>query len=218
MEYALPKTGSLYWLQRHSPTVLGAFLLVAMGVSLAWQSAEWLRVLNSPPPPVEYTAPRPVAQVSLEKLTPLFGPDLTQPLAPPTTTLRLTLHGSFVNADPLRSSAIIQRNGDKPQRFEIGSELETGVRLHAVYADRIEIERKGRLEVLHFPSRGRAGNAPTLSSPLTAEDQAAQLDALQDDSLRQLRERLVSLRQKMNSSGTRATDAPAPIEQPTESD
>src|SRR5690606_25896612 len=52
MEYSVPKTGSLYWLQRHSPTVLGAFLLTAMGISLAWQSAEWLRVLKAPPPPV----------------------------------------------------------------------------------------------------------------------------------------------------------------------
>ncbi len=213
----MPKTGSLYWLQRHSPTVLGAFLLTAMGISLAWQSAEWLRVLKAPPPPVEYPAPPSAPQVPLETLTLLFGPDLTQPLAPPTTTLRLTLHGSFVNVDPLRSSAIIQRNGDKPQRFAIDSELESGVRLHAVYADRVEIERNGRRETLHFPSRGRAGIAPTLSTPLTAEEHAAQLDALQDDSLRQLRERLASLRQRLNSS-TRTTDTPLPIEQPTESD
>lgn len=218
MEYFLPKTGSLHWLQRHSPTVLGAFLLAAMSISLAWQSAEWLRVLKAPPPPVEYTAPPSAPQVPLEKLTLLFGPNLTESLAPPATTLRLTLHGSFVNADPLRSSAIIQRNGDRPQRFAIGGELETGVRLHAVYADRVEIERNGRRETLHFPSRGRAGNAPVLSTPLTPEEQAAQLSALQDDSLRQLRERLASLRQKLNTSGTRATDTPPPIEQPTESD
>ena len=49
----------------------------------------------------------PITSVAPPQLANLFGlPPRAAPVAPPATTLRLTLHGSFVHPDPARSSAI----------------------------------------------------------------------------------------------------------------
>jgi general secretion pathway protein C len=215
----LPISTSVFthWLHRQAPLVLSVLLLMLLGASLAWQSVEWLQLLRNPPAAVEPRLAAPPATPTLAQLAALFGPTPVAQGAPPATTLRLTLHGSFVNANPLRSSAIIQRNGAKPQRFEIGSELESGVRLHAVYADRIEVERNGRLETLYFPQHGNPSNVAAPVGPQSDDDLSAPFSDLQDEdlSLDQLRERLGEWRQELEEP---LEIPPPPIEQPTESD
>jgi general secretion pathway protein C len=210
-------SGIAHGLQRQAPLVLSALLLLLLGAGLAWQSVEWLRLLRSPPAAIESRRAAPPATPTLAQLAALFGPTPVTQGAPPATTLRLTLHGSFVNAAPQRSSAIIQRNGDKPQRFAIGSELESGVRLHAVYADHIEVERNGRLETLRFPQHGNLSNVPAAGSPPPDAALSAPFSDLQEEdlSLDQLRERLGELRQELEEP---VEVPPPPIEQPTESD
>ncbi|AYC33518.1 general secretion pathway protein GspN [Pseudomonas cavernae] len=223
----MPNPSIPRWLQLHAPTVVGAALILAMSISLAWQTADWIRLLRAPVQ-VSSNAPQTaLTPPALERLAPLFGPSPTSDTSatPPATNLRLTLLGSFVNADPKRSSAIIQRDGSKPQRYNVGIEVDQGVRLHAVYRDRVELERNGRLETLPFPTRTLSGSNPSAvvpapaPAPAPAEDSADQLSELQDEDLQQLRERMNALRQQMEAAGTLPPDQEsAPTEQPTESE
>ncbi|CAD5109756.1 type II secretion system protein N [Zestomonas carbonaria] len=196
---------SQLWLQRHVPILLGALLVIAMSVGLAWQTADWIRLLRTPPA-VQGAAPSSALSTpALERLETLFGPARSSSdSAPPSTNLRLTLRGSFVNADPQRSSAIVQRDSGKPKRFAVGEEIDSGVRLHAVYRDRIELDRNGRLETLTFPApTSRTVNNLDYPAPDSIQDSATDdLSALQEEDAALLRERLEALRQQMEAAGT----------------
>ena len=117
--------------------------------------------------------------------------------AAPATRLGLTLQGSFVNPDPRRSSAIIQAAGAPPRHYRPGQELESDVRLHAVYPDHVEIERNGSLETLHFPYRGKADAAPATRQASPGTGAPVELEELPDEDLEQLRERLSGLREQL---------------------
>ena len=123
----------------------------------------------------------------------------------PNTTLRLTLLGSFVHADPQRSSAIIRSEGSSAQRYTINSEISSGVRLHAVAADRVELLRNGRRESLSFPISNSATSSLQSSTSEVAADPLEQLSELESDDLVQLRERMDALRQQMQAAAREAT-------------
>lgn len=76
----------------------------------------------------------------------------------PDTKLRLDLVGVYLAAEASESSAIIVEKG-KSERYKIGDELPGGVTLHEVYADRVIIERSGRLETLRFSEKALSNNA-----------------------------------------------------------
>ncbi len=215
----MPFPGSQRWLQLQAPTLVGAALILAMSLSLAWQTTDWLRLLRAPAHSTSTDTPAVLAAPALERLEPLFGTSSTASDAPPpATNLRLSLHGSFVHANPQRSSAIIQREGSKPQRYAVGVELDQGVRLHAVYRDRVELERNGHLESLPFPTRKNSANSASDGEAAPAEDSVDQLSTLQEDNAAQLRERMDALRQQMDAAGTLPAAEPNSTEQPTESD
>ncbi len=217
----MPFLGFQRWLQVHAPALVGAALVLAMSVSLAWQTTDWMRLLRVPAHSTGTDTPTSLAAPELERLEPLFGPsNVASDAQPPATNLRLSLHGSFVHADPQRSSAIIQREGSKPQRYAVGAELDKGVRLHAVYRDRVELERNGHLESLPFPTRKSSINsASTGAAELEpTEDSVDQLSTLQEENAAQLRERMDALRQQMDAAGTLPAAEPNSTEQPTESD
>ncbi|MGH8355729.1 MAG: type II secretion system protein N, partial [Pseudomonas sp.] len=157
------------------------------------------------------------ATPALERLEPLFGPaGSTSDAPPPATTLRLTLLGSFVHADPSRSSAIIQREGSKPRRYSIGDELDNGIYLHAVYRDRVELKRQGRLESLPFPAKRISGIAPSSQAETPTGSALEQLSELHNEDAALLRERMDALRQQMEAAGS--LPAAEPPEPPMESD
>ncbi|MES2817690.1 MAG: type II secretion system protein N [Pseudomonadota bacterium] len=195
-------------LQRHAPLLLGVLLIVAMSVSLAWQTLGWIRLVRTPPASVGAPPPSDVRQAAAPtQLAALFGPAAVGQGngPPPATDLRLTLHGSFVNADPQRSSAIVQREGSKPQRFVIGSELADGIRLHAVYRDRIELERQGRLETLPFPTSRQSQSSAYVEAP-QYDEPMDQLGNLEEENAALLRERMEALRQQMEAAGSQPVD------------
>jgi len=205
----LPAPGASHRLQRHAPILLGAVLVLIMIASLAWQTAGWLRLMRTPPPAPVASASTSLATPALERLEPLFGPvgvDSSAP--PPATNLRLTLLGSFVHDDPKRSSAIIQREGSKPQRYAVGAELDNGVRLHAVYRDRVELERQGRLETLPFPSKRAMGYSSSGQDEAYDENTIEQFSELHDEDAALLRERMDALRQQMEAAGSEPTAEP----------
>ena len=150
----------------------------------------------------------------MQALLPLFG---SAPLADsgvaPNTNLRLTLLGSFVDTAGKGSSAIIQLEGGPAKRYVVGQELSSGVLLHAVYRDRVELKRNGRLETLAFSNR-KTSAASGLVSPTPDSETAAQLQALSDEDTLQLQQRMQALRDQLQATD----DAPPPLEttEPTE--
>jgi len=212
----LPVSATQHWLQRHAIALAAIAVVLAMSISLAWQSAEWLRLLRTPPATSELNPSAPNAPASHPQLGQLFGHSQPGSADAPATNLRLTLLGSFVHADPKRSSAIIRSEGSPAQRYSVDSEISSGVRLHAVSADRVELLRNGRRESLSFPLSQAQDSANTYNSN-SAEDSLEQLSEMENDNLAQLRERMDALRQQMEASGTLPADA-EPTDQPTEND
>lgn len=212
----MPFLASQRWLQRHATTLVGLALVTAMSVSLAWQSADWLRLLRTPAKTTETSAHSTQTAAQPTEIGQLFGTSSVANDSPaPNTTLRLTLLGSFVHADPQRSSAIIRSEGSSAQRYTINSEISSGVRLHAVAADRVELLRNGRRESLSFPISNSATSSLQSSTSEIAADPLEQLSELESDDLVQLRERMDALRQQMQASGS-VPDSSEPTEQPTE--
>lgn len=77
----------------------------------------------------------------------------------PETRLNLTLHGVFVAAQPEDGAAIIGTSGSKQKYHKVGSNVMTGVKLQAVYNDRVVLSRKGQSEILKFPQGGGSQGA-----------------------------------------------------------
>jgi general secretion pathway protein C len=208
----LPFPSAQRWLLPRAPSLLAVLIIILMSASLAWQSLDWRRLLQAPISPrnnQEQAAVSPT-QVSL---LPLFA-SVTAPdnSVAPTTNLRLMLMGSFVHADPTRSSAIITLEGGKAKRYMVGSQLSEGVLLHAVYRDRVELKRNGRLETLAFKLRAASANSVSPTEPIP-DNNLGQLQQLEEESGNQLRERMQALQEQMQAV---ETPADAPTEQPTE--
>ncbi|HLT04461.1 MAG TPA: type II secretion system protein N [Pseudomonas sp.] len=215
----MSRFGNAQWWSQQAPLLLAIALLLATAAHLSWRSVAWLQLLRSEP---IVTVPRvqaPTASVAPQQLAHLFGlPPRAEPVAPPPTRLRLTLHGSFVHPDPLRSSAIIQSDGGAARLLTVNGLLEPGVRLHAVYSDRVEIDRNGQLETLTFPKRRQpvAGSGITTAARAAPADAPApeavrpeQLALLQEEQFKQLRERMAVLRQRIHGHSAEA-DPPVP--------
>ncbi len=203
-------------LKDNAPSVLGMLVLIALSVSLAWQSAELLRLVRGPALQPPSQAASPLEQPSQAPLAQLFGSAKQADSGPPpATNLQLTLLGSFVHSDPQRSSALIQRQGQSAQRYAVGMEVDNGVRLDAVYADRVELLRNGRRESLAFP-RQQSGQYVYTPPAETADAALDQLDQLEQDNLEQLRQRMQALREQMEAAGTLPEEMPS--DQPMESE
>ncbi len=212
----MPLMATRRWMQLHATTLVGVVVVLAMSISLAWQTAEWLRLLRAPAVLGTPNTASLLPPASGQGLEQLFGSSQSSEAPPPATTMRLTLLGSFVHADPKRSSAIIRLDGNQAQRYGIDSEVIGGVSLHAVHTDRVELLRNGRLESLAFPHNRSSDQGMVYAPDAAATDAQDQLDQLEAGNLEQLRERMDALRQQMEAAGTLPADAP-PTDQTTES-
>ena len=204
------------WLQRQATSLAGIVLILAMSISLAWQSADWLRLLRAPVAASSNSASEAPVIASNPEIGQLFGTSSATNDGPaPSTNLRLTLLGSFVHADPKRSSAIIRSEGNSAQSFTVDSEVAPGVRLHSVAADRVELMRNGRRESLSFPLNSSTAGSLQSNTQDAMADPLEQLSEMESDDLSQLRERMDALRQQMEDSGSLPETA-EPTEQPME--
>lgn len=206
----MPLPASPRWLNRYAPTLLGLALIIAISISLAWQTADWIRLTQAPPATTDNSD----SAVTENELDPqlglLFGSSATQQGPAPSTDLRLTLLGSFVNPDPQQSSAIIL-NGNTAQRYSVGSEISSGVTLHSVSTNQVELMRNGQRESLSFPVAQSNAFNPTDGGYAAAAEEGLtpeQLEVLESDDLKQLRERMRELQQQMHGS----SNAPEPAD------
>lgn len=186
-------------LKNLAPTIISMLMMVALAASLAWQSAELLRMVRSPilQAPSQTTSPH--EQHEQSPIAHLFGtPKQAEGDLLPSTNLRLTLLGSFVHSDPAQSSAILQQEGQPVQRYGVNAELAPGVRLAQVHADHVEVLRNGRRERLDFPQRPLLASVPV--------DPVEQLDQLEADNIEALRVRMEALREQMEANGQPGPD------------
>lgn len=198
-------------LNQQAPLLAGAVILVLFGVYLAAQINDWLRLVQEPPEFVGDTAAVTGVAPDLQQMTQLFGtPPLPQDQAQVSSlaSTDFTLLGSFVHAQPERSIAIIRRAGGTPELFRPGAELDSGISLQTVYADRVEISRNGSLETLYFPA--------SRSAPLLPEDYPdysgptdAQAEEPQDSDTALLQQQMEALRQQLEASDAAANETPS---------
>lgn len=94
----------------------------------------------------------------------------------PDTSLSWTLKGVFSNPDPRRGAAILAPQGQPEKLYRVGASLPGNVTLQEVFADRVILDRGGRLETLRLKrhdappsSAARRRPAPPLPTASPAE-------------------------------------------------
>ena len=193
----MPMTALSSRLGEKAPYLISAVLLIGFSLWLAWQSLDLINLTREPLPVVLSEPVIAQAPVSLEHL---FGTPAHSAQSPSqATNLQLHLLGSFVHSDPARSSAVILHQGQSAKRYSVGMEIESGVRLDAVYAEHVELVRNGRREHLSFPKAQLLSPTPTSYADQPAgqsnpHDLLEQLSQADRDALEQLRLRMQELR------------------------
>jgi general secretion pathway protein C len=156
---------------KYAPQVVA---IVAV-IGIAWQAAQltWLLLAPGATPTA---APNAIAAVdpgqsAVTTVNPqsvadahLFGVagasnGPTDPNSLPQTQVPLILAGTIALDDPQAGFAIVGENAVNAKFYRVGTMINGGVRLHAVYIDRVVIDRNGTLETLVLP-RGAPSNAP----------------------------------------------------------
>ncbi len=202
---------ALQRLRQHAPLILSAAIVVLFALYLAGQISAW-RALTREPVTNAVDAGNPAgAAPDLSRMETLFGTPTGQAYTPDASNSDLTLLGSFVNANPARSTAIIQLDGNPPQLYRVDQELEQGVRLHSVMPDSVEILRGGRVESLQFPTTRSAAVVPDNLTDYSDPAQQAQPDPQAE----MLQQQMEALRQQVEGSDS-PPDTPPSDEPPTE--
>lgn len=132
----------------------------------------------------------------------------------PETNLRLTLRGILAGDEELPGSALIEDDKGRTEVYFKGDELPGDATLRSLHANRIVLERGGKLENLYFPelddARGvtvaaadnsrPANNPPDTSTPAQPASRPAATSQDTDERREQIRERLEQLRQRLRDN------------------
>lgn len=167
---------------RRLPAITPQLATLALAAAVAAQLAVLAWKLVAPPaalaPASRATPPRPAFDVARLQAAQLFG--AAAPVAgaaAPRTNVPLVLAGTLAGSEPDRGLAIVGENAQSARVYAVGATLPGGVKLHAVYADRVILDRNGALETLPLPRQiapgtgfagARRAPAPT-AEPALAE-------------------------------------------------
>ena len=178
--------GAAVRLAAAAPTIVSVVLVVALAAQLAallWRVLEpeqaMVPAVGTQGPAA--TGPNVAAIVNAH----LFGSaalDATGDAASaPQTNLRLTLAGTLAGPDPANGWAIIGESTQAARVYATGATVPGGARLKEVYADRVILERGGRMESLLLPRLAGAGNAaaPVAFRPTPPTQQPSLADSVQ---------------------------------------
>jgi general secretion pathway protein C len=157
-----------------APRWLFVLLIVAVGVrgallvaNLAGSSADINPKRAAGPAPA---AARKVVDLPTILRANLFG----QSAAPigtdaPVTTMNLKLLLVFAASNEKHGFAALGPSNGEVKVYRVGDEVPGGARLHAVYVDRVLLDRGGVIEALLVPPReGSVGTAPPPAGPVNA--------------------------------------------------
>ncbi|MEP5979715.1 MAG: type II secretion system protein N, partial [Marinobacter alexandrii] len=137
------------------------------------------------------------------------GPVETENL--PETNLRLFLRGVLAADGEFPGSALIEDQKGNTEAYPVGEELPGNAKLRSVHANRVVIERGGKLENLFFPEeKNRSGmtvasgnqDEPEQSAPETqipASNQASS-PAADEQRREEIRRRLEQLRERLRNN------------------
>jgi general secretion pathway protein C len=174
--------------------VLPRWVALALVVAIAWQVAQiiWMLLPGSDAgdqviaPPVQITRSSPAGGGSVDVQTianaHLFGEADAEPeiVAPQEdhenlaeTRLNLSLKGTIAASNQEEAIAIIADASNEEKIYVVRDTVAPGATLHAVYADRVVINRGGVLEVLRLPKEFPQGSASTRRSATTVSRTAA---------------------------------------------
>jgi general secretion pathway protein C len=165
-------------------------LVYVLVVLLAFQVAVLLAQLAGPPAPAAITiAPlAPAVTRNVVDVPSILRANLFGQSAPaagstdaPVTSLSLQLSGVIAVTDPKRGFAIIGTLSGmavtNARSYKVGDALPGGALLHAVYVDRVLLDRGGAIEALLMPVR--LGATPATPPPGVAVNAAAQVQRVQ---------------------------------------
>jgi general secretion pathway protein C len=171
------------WLDRASRIAPRALVLLLV-VAIAWQLVQvtWL-ILDRKPATAIAITPSPVAAppkgVDIQGIVNAHLFDVAQqqqtadPAAAPQTQMNLLLSAVFAANDPNKGIAIIGESPTSAKVYAVGAAVRPGTRLHAVYPDRVVLDRGGQLETLALPKQNPAGISMARPAPAQANNQFA---------------------------------------------
>ncbi len=173
-------------LQQKSLINLVCVLLCAV---LGWQIARIIIHLLSPVPtvtlaPMSASQPSTHAQpqnYSALSSYALFGQAVVAPAVSPVTQLNLQLAGvlSYPDINSVHARALITQSGAAPTVFKVGDQIQTGVMLSAILANRVQLSVNGRSEMLNLPKAAENSGSTYLDyKPKMAVPSQAQLQDL----------------------------------------
>lgn len=185
----LTASPSLAKLTERLPQLATAVLAIAIAIELAFIVLGLLGSsgINAAVTPSAPTAPR-AARTTLDVQSivnaHLFGVAAPQAQASdasnaPNTTMNLVLAGTIATEDPKHGLAIIGESAANAKVYSVGDAVNGGVTLHAVYTDRVLLDRGGSIEALALPRQALTGTARpaaiNLAPPAGASPQGAAL-------------------------------------------
>jgi general secretion pathway protein C len=166
-----------------APTIVTVVLVIALAAQLA--AVVW-RVV-APEAGMAPVASAPSAAPAGPDLANIVGAHLFGTAAveasgdaasAPATSLRLTLAGTIAGQDPAKGWAIIGQTAQDARVYQTGASIPGGATLREVYADRVILERGGRLEALALP-RLAGGSAPPAAAARSAPSQPSLAQSVQ---------------------------------------
>jgi general secretion pathway protein C len=154
--------------------LIALVLLLALGVEGALILTRALSHGSALPPAAVGSAPvlprmdvNPTLQLATIVNAHLFGAGATVGGSDaPATSMPLILAGVIADPDPGKGVAIIGENAAAGKLYAVGAAIPGGAHLHAVYSDRVLLERNGGLETLMLPRTPMVGGRP--SAPAAA--------------------------------------------------
>lgn len=146
------------------PLITASLLTVAMVGTLGWQGYRFWEQeqtqQNQATAQPAAAASRPARQQPQIRLAnvEMFGQATAEDMSAdqdtedlPETNLRLFLRGVLAGNEEQPGSALIEDDRNRTEVYIIGDELPGNAKLRSVHANRIIIERGGKLENLYFP-------------------------------------------------------------------
>lgn len=158
---------------------------LAVGVQLALLITQFFRGEPAPAPaftPAPVGAAQPPAPLDVAAIlnARLFGSGGSSVQADassaPPTSMPLVLAGVIADPNPQRGFAIIGESAAAAKLRVVGDALPGGARLHAIYRDRVIIERGGTLESLSLPRQVAPGALPLAAAPLAGGEAGAAVE------------------------------------------
>lgn len=170
----------------HGPKIATWALALLIGVQAALIVTDLAGGVKAPPAapssqPLPDEQPKRRANVAVIANAHLFGTRAADPSAvdaanAPQTSMPLVLTGIIAGDDPSTGLAIVGESASSAKVYGTGDALPGGAKLHAVYGDKVLLDRNGQIESLSLPRQfaGDMAAAAPLPGPAPEADQPAE--------------------------------------------